>query len=90
MVFDCADLSVAVAPLPPSTAGDSHASLRDDFEVTVPETDALAEILVEEGAITERTVERYHRTFPTRQAVTLVSEPGDGAAALAPDAVAIT
>ncbi|HUG83318.1 MAG TPA: galactokinase family protein [Euzebya sp.] len=32
----------------------SHASLREDFEVTVPETDALVELLVAEGAIGAR------------------------------------
>jgi galactokinase len=34
--------------------GASHASLRDDFEVTVPQTDALAELLEDEGAIGAR------------------------------------
>ncbi|HEX6313120.1 MAG TPA: galactokinase [Acidimicrobiia bacterium] len=34
--------------------GESHASLRDDFEVSTPELDLLVELLVEEGAIGAR------------------------------------
>ena len=33
---------------------DSHASLRDDFEVTVPQTDRLVELLRDHGALASR------------------------------------
>lgn len=90
----------------------SHRSLAVDFEVTVPETDLLAELLVDEGAIgarmtgggfggavialvgvaeaagvAARALDRYHAAFPDRRASWLVSQPADGAAVRAPDAV---
>lgn len=88
----------------------SHASLRDDFEVTVPETDALVDMLRDAGAVAsrmtgggfggaviglvgtggdpaavaDRAVAAYTGAFPDRTPQVLLSEPGPGAAQLAP------
>lgn len=91
----------------------SHDSLRDDFEVTVPETDALVDMLIDAGAVAsrmtgggfggaviglvpddgdaaavaDRAVAAYTTAFPDRTCQVLLSEPGPGAAELAPELV---